>query len=51
MLLFLIAKYFSNFFSFFFEFVWFRQKKRARYERARLKKYTIYEKNYPSFIN
>ena len=49
MLLFLIAKYFSNFFSFFFV-CGLDKKKRARYERARLKKF-IYEKNYPSFTN
>ena len=50
MLLFLIAKYFSNFFSFFFVFVWFRQKKRTRYEGTPKKIYH-YEKNYPSFTN
>ena len=28
-----------------------QQKKRARYERARLKKIIYMKKNYPSFIN
>jgi len=43
MLLFLIAKYFSNFFSFFLCLCGLDKKKRARYERARLKKF-IYKK-------
>ncbi len=50
MLLFLIAKYFSNFFSFFLCLCGLDKKKRTRYEGTPKKIYH-YEKNYPSFTN
>lgn len=49
MLLFLIAKYFSNFFFIFFV-CGLDKKKRTRYEGTPKKIYH-YEKNYPSFTN